>query len=92
MKNNMKSVRLSDEVLSIVEGYRGNGFNEKFENICLDFMKGRAKMEKEQKLLQEHINDKRKEMTQVQERLRKVREIDQRTSVLVDNVLSLLNM
>jgi len=35
-KNNSKSIRLSDEVLNYINVYRGNGFNEKFENIILD--------------------------------------------------------
>lgn len=38
-KNNLKSVRLSDDVLSIVESYEGNGFNQKFENLVIDFKK-----------------------------------------------------
>ena len=36
-KNNQKSIRFSDEVAKIVEKVSGNGFNEKFENLCLDF-------------------------------------------------------
>lgn len=34
-KNHMKSVRLSDEVLGYVEGFEGEGFNQKFENLVL---------------------------------------------------------
>jgi len=34
IKSNMKSVRMTDEVFSAVEEYRGNGFNEKFENAA----------------------------------------------------------
>ena len=37
-KNNMKSIRLSDKVMNYIMGYRGDGFNEKFENIILDAM------------------------------------------------------
>ena len=38
-KNNLKSVRLSDEVLSYVESFEGEGFNQKFENLVLFCMK-----------------------------------------------------
>lgn len=37
-KSNLKSIRVSDKVLDYINGYRGNGFNEKFENIILDAM------------------------------------------------------
>lgn len=38
-KTNMKSVRLSDEVLEYVENFEGDGFNQKFENLVLFCMK-----------------------------------------------------
>ena len=38
-KTNMKSVRLSDEVLEYVESFEGDGFNQKFENLVLFCMK-----------------------------------------------------
>lgn len=37
-KSNAKSIRLSDKVLNYIMAYRGEGFNEKFENIILDAM------------------------------------------------------
>ena len=37
-KNNSKSIRLSDKVMNYIMAYRGDGFNEKFENIILDAM------------------------------------------------------
>lgn len=37
-KSNLKSIRVSDKVMNYINGYRGNGFNEKFENIILDAM------------------------------------------------------
>ena len=42
-KSNLKSIRLSDKVLGYINGYRGNGFNEKFENIILDAMESEDK-------------------------------------------------
>ena len=42
-KSNLKSIRVSDKVLDYINGYRGNGFNEKFENIILDAMESEDK-------------------------------------------------
>ena len=44
-KTNMKSVRLSDEVLEYVESFEGDGFNQKFENLVLFCMKKRRTIE-----------------------------------------------
>lgn len=42
-KCNSKSIRISDKVLNYINNYRGNGFNEKFENIILDAMESEDK-------------------------------------------------
>ena len=34
-KNNLKSVRLSDQVMNYVINFEGDGFNQKFENLVL---------------------------------------------------------
>lgn len=34
-KSISKSVRLTDEVFTYIDGYEGDGFNQKFENIIL---------------------------------------------------------
>lgn len=64
-KSNAKSVRLSDEILEYIENYRGNGFNEKFENIILD-----AKCSEQERLerierLDKRIIEKNEELTQL---------------------------
>jgi hypothetical protein len=38
-KNNQKCVRMTDEVLKIIESAPGEGFNQKFENMVIDFKK-----------------------------------------------------
>lgn len=56
-KSNAKSIRLSDRVMNYIESYRGNGFNEKFENIILDAMESEderiATLERYDKYIQE---------------------------------------
>ena len=34
-KNNLKSIRLSDQVMDYVISFEGDGFNQKFENLVL---------------------------------------------------------
>ncbi len=46
-KNNAKSIRLSDKVMNYILSYRGNGFNEKFENIILDAMESEKERERQ---------------------------------------------
>ena len=38
-KTNAKSVRMTDEVFLAIEAYPGVGFNEKFENLVIDYLK-----------------------------------------------------
>ena len=54
-KNIAKSIRLSEEVYAYIDGYRGNGFNEKFENIILDYQKA-------EKDIQARIKARKKEL------------------------------
>lgn len=38
-KTNLKSIRISDEVLTYIENFEGNGFNQKFENLVFFCMR-----------------------------------------------------
>jgi len=57
-KNNQKCVRISDEVLKVVESYRGDGFNQKFENLVLDFIKLEPERKKAIAALDKEIEQK----------------------------------
>lgn len=92
LKKNMKSVRMTDEVFNTVSEYRGNGFNDKFANLVMDFIRGREKMLREAELLQAYIGDKREEMRRVQERVRQFRDVDVRLRPLVQSILVLLDV
>lgn len=37
MKNNLKSVRMSDFTLAVIEDMPGEGFNQKFEKLVYDY-------------------------------------------------------
>ena len=76
MKNNLKSVRLSDEVFGIVQSYRGEGFNEKFENIVIDFKKTLPEREAYKVGLDEIIGSQKKKLAGLLEAIRKVEKIE----------------
>lgn len=69
-KNNQKCVRMSDEILSIVESCKGEGFNEKFENLVIDFKKSIPEREKYLKNLNMQIDDKLKDLKKLEDRFR----------------------
>ena len=52
-----KSIRLTEEVYDIINKYRGDGFNEKFENIILEFHRTISEREKRKKQLDKQIKD-----------------------------------
>ncbi len=62
MKNNSKSIRMSDVVLNYIMSYPGNGFNEKFENIILYAMESEEARAEELKRLDNLISDKRERL------------------------------
>lgn len=70
-KNNQKCVRLSDEVLNIVEASPGNGFNEKFEKLVLHAYFSVPEREKQLAALDNEIKKKTKELAKIREQINK---------------------
>ncbi len=91
-KNNQKCVRLSDRVTKYIEAYRGDNFSQKLENFVLDTEERRERLVQDWERLQAQISDKHHEMTVLQDRVKKLREVDRRLGPLVDSVLDLLRV
>ncbi len=89
-KNNQKCVRLSDRAVNYIEAYRGDNFSQKLENFVLDTEERREQLVQDWERLQAQISDKHHEMTVLQDRVKKLRELDRRLGPLVDSVLDLL--
>ena len=51
MKRNNKSIRLNDHIYNYIINYRGDGFNQKFENIIIDARESEKKRKDEIKEL-----------------------------------------
>lgn len=90
MKTNQKSIRISDRVCKYIEGYRGDNFSEKLENLVLDMEDKHDQMVLDWERLQSQIQDKHAEMREVQERVRKTRNVDVRLGPLVEAIVALL--
>lgn len=75
-KCNNKSIRLTDRVYNYIINYRGDGFNQKFENIIIDAMESEKKRNKEIHSLDDCINDRRIELDNLNKKLMKLNKID----------------
>lgn len=69
-KSNLKSIRVSDKVLDYINGYRGNGFNEKFENIILDAMESEDKRIEQLEMYDKQIEREKKRYYKMCDQLR----------------------
>lgn len=54
-KNNLKSIRLSDQVMDYVINFEGDGFNQKFENLVLFCMEQEESKKQRITLLDQQI-------------------------------------
>lgn len=68
-KSNSKSVRVSDEVLAYIENARGDGFNQKFENIILDAK--RSEPERKRRLVEYDrlIEQRKQQLSKITEKI-----------------------
>lgn len=90
MKTNQKCVRLSDRVVKYIDGYRGSNFSEKLENLVLDTEEKHEQLVLDWNRLQAQISDKHAEMREVQERVKRMRNLDVRLGPLIQELLALL--
>ena len=74
-KKNSKSIRLTDEVLLIVEACPGEGFNQKFENLVLEFKKGEQKRKERVAYYDKIIEKQKKQLAEIAEQAQKLAEI-----------------
>lgn len=65
VKNISKSIRLSEEVYAYMDGYQGEGFNQKFENIILDAMLSEQHRKAKLEVLGRQIADKERQLREM---------------------------
>ena len=66
-KNNLKSVRLSDQVMDYVINFEGDGFNQKFENLVLFCMEQEETKKQRITLLDQQIAKQYKKLYALQQ-------------------------
>ena len=82
-----KTVRLDDRVIKYIEAYRGDNFSDKLRNYVLEHEERRDQIVDDWNRLQAQVSDKHEEMKMLQDRVRRLREVDARLKPLVDAVL-----
>ena len=66
-KNNLKSIRLSDQVMDYVINFEGDGFNQKFENLVLFCMEQEESKKQRITLLDQQIARQYKKLYALQQ-------------------------
>lgn len=64
-KNNIRSIRFSDEMIEMIESQAGDSFTAKFEALVTRCMWELPSKEKELKAIQEQIDYKRKQLNRI---------------------------
>lgn len=77
-------------MVKYIDGYRGSNFSEKLENLVLDTEEKHEQLVLDWNRLQAQISDKHAEMREVQERVRRMRNLDVRLGPLIQELLALL--
>ena len=73
-KNNIRSIRFSDEIIEMIESQAGDTFTAKFEALVTRCMWELPRKEQELKGIQKRIDYERKQLARIQKR---IREMDQ---------------
>lgn len=68
-KNNIRSIRFSDELAELIDRQTGDSFTKKFENLITRCVWELPKKEEELKRLDNAINRKRQELRIMQEKI-----------------------
>lgn len=71
-KNNIRSIRFSDELAELIERQAGRSFTEKFENLITRCVWELPAKEAELKKIQEHIDRERKHLAAINSRCREL--------------------
>ena len=67
-KNNIRSIRISDDILELIEQQAGNNFTEKWENLVTRCVWELPEKEKELERVKEQIRKERQKMAEASSR------------------------
>ena len=72
-KNNIRSIRFSDELAELIDRQQGNSFTQKFENLIIRCVWELPAREDELKQIESHIREKRKQLQEMTAQARELR-------------------
>ena len=89
-KNNIRSIRFSDEMMEMIESQAGDSFTAKFEALVTRCMWELPAKEEELKFIQKQIDQERKDLQYIQNRKRKLEQnlymVESRTAYFVQQI------
>ena len=71
-KNNIRSIRFSDEIIQMIESQAGDSFTAKFESLVTRCVWELPKREEELKRINKQIDQKRKDLQRITEKIRDI--------------------
>lgn len=86
MKSNNKSVRLDDRIYNYVIKYREDGFNQKFENIVIDFFESENDRKKRINDLDILISKRENEINSLNDKLHKMLDMSIKINAVVSKL------
>ena len=89
-KNNIRSMRFSDEVLRIIEAQEGDTFTAKFEKLVFRCVQELPMREQELQQIQKQIKDERQKLQQMREQRNRITRhldmVERKTNIFADEM------
>ena len=89
-KNNIRSMRFSDDMIEMIESQQGNNFSEKFENLVTRCMWELPEKEKKIKKLDKDIESKYRELEELGKKWRNLQSSLKIASQYSDDIVKYL--
>ena len=84
-KNNIRSIRFSDEIIEMIESQAGDTFTAKFEALVTRCMWELPKKEQELKSIQERIDYQRKQLSRISQKVNELERSMNNTRYSMEN-------
>jgi flagellar capping protein FliD len=78
-----KSIRIDQKVFAYIEKYKGEGFNEKFENIITDAMESEQKRLDKIKQLDKQVDEKEKQLRKAMGEVNRLQDVSSKVTSLL---------
>lgn len=88
-KNNIRSIRFSDELAELIEQQVGDTFTQKFENLIYRAVWELPAKEKELKEINQRIEDQWKRLASIQTTIEKLHNIGRAIHTIETNIISI---